>query len=52
MFLAVQAPGGDHFYVRLAPNVAGPLREGDTVRVGFDADRWLKPADHDRRALR
>ena len=45
MFLAVQAPGGDHFYVRLAPNVAGPLREGDTIRVGFDADRWLKPAD-------
>jgi hypothetical protein len=45
MFAAIQTPGGDSFYVRLAPNIAGPLREGDTVRVGFDAERWLKPAD-------
>jgi Protein of unknown function (DUF3363) len=45
MFVAVQTPGGDSFYVRLAPNVAEPLREGDTIRVGFDAERWLKPAD-------
>ena len=45
MFAAIQTPGGDSFYVRLAPNIAEPLREGDTVRVGFGAERWLKPAD-------
>jgi hypothetical protein len=45
MFVAVQAPGGDSFYVRLAPNVAEPLREGDTIQVRFDGDRWVKPAD-------
>ena len=45
MFAAIQTPGGDSFYVRLAPNIAEPLREGDSVRVGFGAERWLKPAD-------
>jgi hypothetical protein len=45
MFVAIQALGGDSFYVRLAPNVAEPLREGDTIRVRFDGDRWVKPSD-------
>ncbi|MEO8212377.1 MAG: DUF3363 domain-containing protein [Myxococcales bacterium] len=45
MFAAIRTPGGDSFYVRLAPGVAEPLHEGDTVRVAFDAERWVKPAD-------
>jgi hypothetical protein len=45
MFVAVRASGGESFYVRLAPAIAEPLREGDTVRVAFDAERWVKPAD-------
>jgi type IV secretory pathway VirD2 relaxase len=45
MFVAIQTPGGDAFYLRVAPNIAEPLRAGDTLRVGFDAERWVKPAD-------
>ena len=45
MFVAVQSPGGGSYYVRLAPDVAEKLREGDTIRVGFEVERWLKPAD-------
>lgn len=45
MFVAVKTVAGESIYLRLPPNVAEPLREGDTVRVGFDAERWSKPAD-------
>jgi hypothetical protein len=45
MFAAVVTPAGDPFYVRLAPEMAAGLREGDVVRVGFDAEPWSKPAD-------
>jgi hypothetical protein len=45
MFAAIRTPAGDGFYVRMAPDVAESLREGETVRVGFDVERWLKPAD-------
>ena len=53
MFVAVQTPAGESFYVRLAPNVAEPLREGDTVRVTFDARRAVGETRRpDRHALR
>jgi type IV secretory pathway VirD2 relaxase len=45
MFLAIKTPAGQAIYLRLPPDVAEPLREGDSVRVGFDAERWSKPAD-------
>jgi type IV secretory pathway VirD2 relaxase len=45
MFVAVESPAGKSFYVRLAPSVAAPLREGDNLRLGFEAERWVKPAD-------
>ncbi|HVZ70959.1 MAG TPA: DUF3363 domain-containing protein [Polyangia bacterium] len=45
MFVAIQAAEGESSYLRLAPHLAEPLREGDVVRVKFDAERWLKPAD-------
>ena len=45
MFAAVQAQDGRSFYVRLAPDVAEALAPGDTVRVGVDVARWLRPAD-------
>jgi type IV secretory pathway VirD2 relaxase len=45
MFAAVQAHDGRSFYVRLAPDIAEALAPGDTVRVGVDVARWLRPAD-------
>jgi hypothetical protein len=45
MFVAVQTPDRRDFYVRLAPEICEPIREGDTIRVRFDAERWVKPAD-------
>jgi len=45
MFAAVANAAGEPFYVRLAPEMAERLREGEAVRVGFDAEPWLKPAD-------
>ena len=45
MFAAVVTPAGQPFYVRIAPEMAARMREGEAVRVGFDAEPWLKPAD-------
>jgi hypothetical protein len=45
MFAAVVTPAGVPYYVRLAPEVAASLHEGDAVHVGFDVQAWLKPAD-------
>ena len=45
MFVAVQTPDGRHFYVRVAPEIGEPIRDGDAIRVRFDAERWVKPAD-------
>jgi hypothetical protein len=45
MFAVVVTPAGDPFYVRLAPEISAGLREGEVVRVGFDAEPWSKPAD-------
>jgi type IV secretory pathway VirD2 relaxase len=45
MFVAVQGAGGKSFYVRGEPEIAETVREGDTIRVGFEIERWVKPAD-------
>jgi hypothetical protein len=45
VFAAVKTLDGHSFYVRLPAQMAETLQERDTVRVGFDAEPWLKPAD-------
>jgi hypothetical protein len=45
MFAAVQTSSGASYYVRLRPEVAESLRQGETVRVGFQTEQWLKPSD-------
>jgi type IV secretory pathway VirD2 relaxase len=45
MFAAIVTPAGAPYYVRLAPEMAEALREGEVVRVSFDPVGWLKPAD-------
>jgi hypothetical protein len=45
MFVAVQTATRQEFYVRVAPEIGEPIRDGDTIRVGFDVERWVKPAD-------
>lgn len=44
-FAALRTSSGDAVYLRVAPKIAESLREGATVRVGFDVESWLKPAD-------
>ncbi len=45
MFAAVRTSAGTSYYIRLRPEVAESLRQGETVRVGFQTEQWLKPAD-------
>jgi hypothetical protein len=45
MFAAIRTGSGQGYYLRVPPQVAETLREGDTVRVGFEVEPWLKPAD-------
>jgi uncharacterized protein DUF3363 len=45
MFAAVQASSGTKYYVRLRPEVAEPLHEGQKIRVAIEIEPWLKPAD-------
>jgi Protein of unknown function (DUF3363) len=45
MFAAVETSAGQRYYIRLRPEVAESLRQGETVRVGFQTEPWLKPAD-------
>jgi type IV secretory pathway VirD2 relaxase len=45
MFVAVQATHGQGYYIPLRPDDAESLHRGDTIRVGFKAEAWLKPAD-------
>jgi type IV secretory pathway VirD2 relaxase len=45
MFVAVRSPTGEEFYVRVAPEIGEPIRDGDKIRVRFEAERWVKPAD-------
>jgi type IV secretory pathway VirD2 relaxase len=45
MFAAVTTAAGDAYYVRLPSGVAESVREGDTVRLGFEVESWLKKSD-------
>jgi hypothetical protein len=45
MFAAVKTIAGQRFYVRLPAHTAETLQAGDPVRVGFEVEPWLKPAD-------
>jgi hypothetical protein len=45
MFAAVQGTDGQGFYIPLRPEVAEALQPGETIRVGFKTEPWVKPAD-------
>lgn len=45
MFAAIKTAAGQGYYLRLPPKVAEKLQERDVVRVGFEVEPWLKPAD-------
>jgi type IV secretory pathway VirD2 relaxase len=45
MFAAIRAAGGQGYYLRLPPSVAEAVQERDLVRVGFEVEAWVKPAD-------
>jgi hypothetical protein len=45
LFAAIRTAAGQGYYVRLPPQAAGMLQEKDAVRVGFEVEPWLKPAD-------
>jgi uncharacterized protein DUF3363/relaxase-like protein len=45
MFAAIKTASGQGYYLRLPPPVAEKLQQGDVVRVGFEGEPWLKPAD-------
>jgi type IV secretory pathway VirD2 relaxase len=45
MFAAIKTASGQGYYLRLPPSVAEKLQERDAVRVGFEVEPWLKPAD-------
>jgi hypothetical protein len=45
MFAAIKTASGQGYYLPLPPKVAEQLQEHDMVRVGFEVEPWLKPAD-------
>ena len=45
MFAAVRTSAGTGYYIRLRPEVAGIFAPAEMVRVGFQTEQWLKPAD-------
>jgi hypothetical protein len=45
MFAAIKIADGRGYYLRLPPDFAEALKDGEAVRVGFTAEPWLKPAD-------
>ncbi|HVV53599.1 MAG TPA: DUF3363 domain-containing protein [Polyangia bacterium] len=45
IFAAIKTKGGERYYLRLPGALAEKLQERDVVRVGFEAEPWLKPAD-------
>jgi len=45
LFVAVLAVGGKGFYVQVEPEIGETVRESDTIRVGFEVEQWVKPAD-------
>jgi Protein of unknown function (DUF3363) len=45
MFAAIRTANGQGYYLRLSAQAAESFQEGDTVRVGFEVEPWLRPAD-------
>lgn len=45
MFAAIRTVGGAGYYLRVPAQIAETLKEGDGLRVGFEVEPWLKPAD-------
>jgi type IV secretory pathway VirD2 relaxase len=45
IFAAIKTKGGEKYYVRLPGTLAEKLQERDVVRVGFEPEPWLRPAD-------
>jgi hypothetical protein len=45
MFVVITAPTGEPWYLRLPPDIADSLQEGEAVRVGSEIQPWLRPAD-------
>lgn len=45
MFVAIKTADDRGYYVRVPAAVAETMQERDRVRVGFEAEPWLKPAD-------
>jgi hypothetical protein len=46
MYAAVETPAGAAYYVRLRPEVAHELREGEKVRLTSPTEKWVKANDH------
>jgi hypothetical protein len=46
IYAAVQTPAGAAYYVRLRPEVAHELREGEKVRLTSPTEKWVKANDH------
>lgn len=44
-FAAIKTGDAKGYYIRMPPAVAEAVQEGDAVRVGFEVEPWLKPAD-------
>ena len=45
MFVAVETPDRAAYYVRLRPEVAETLREGDVARISSPTESWVKASD-------
>jgi hypothetical protein len=45
MFAAIKTASGQGYYRQVPLQVAEVLQEGDKVRIGFEVEPWLKPAD-------
>ena len=45
MFAAIKTVSGQGYYRQVPLQVAEVLQEGDKVRIGFEIEPWLKPAD-------
>jgi hypothetical protein len=45
MFAAIKTTAGHGYYLRLPTSVVEALKERDVVRIGFEAEPWLKRAD-------
>jgi type IV secretory pathway VirD2 relaxase len=46
MYAAVETPARASYYVRLRPEVAHELREGEKVRLTSPSEKWVKANDH------